>query len=472
LLQPIDISKGVFLSVNAIELPQAGFASDYRNLLKNDAGSDVDRPALSEFATIGANPIEGLFYFKPASKLVAVTFNLGGGGRRVWSIDSSAVVTNITGSTLDGTSRPVFASDGTYLAIAGGDAPLQWNGSGTTTALAGSPEECTHISYLDGYWINHLLNDQEFRWAGPTSAARATWNSSNFFQAEGLPDNIKAQYVLFRELYAFGEETTEIYQNFGTTSTPFQRTFFLERGIAAPYSVVEADNTLYWLDNRRNIVRMEGRTPIIKSDAIATEIKAMTTVSDCFASRIDIGNHFLIIFTFPTEEKSYCFDYKRGEWGIWDGYVAGVSDRLDINSYCYVPDWNKHLVGSAINGKIYELSFSNKTDNGNVLRRKRVVNYDHGTNNRKRSNYYLFHLKRNVATTSVTNPVISVRVNDDNKGWSEPQLIELGALGTESTALRVRLGGIYRRRELEIEMTDAAEFVLSKIEEETEGLAS
>lgn len=474
MLQSIDISKGSNLTIDGQEMPQAGYATDWRNLLKSDAGADVDRPALSAFASIAADPVEGLFYFKLVDKVIAVTSNLGtpSGGRRVWSIDEAGIVTNITGTTLDGTNRPVFDNDGTYAAIAGGNIPLQWSGGGTTTALAGSPANCTHVSYLDGYWINHLIDDQEFRWAGPTAVARATWSSANFFQAEGLPDNIKAQGVLQRELYAFGRDSTEVYQNFGSTSTPFQRTFFLESGIIAPYSLIKANYTFHWLDQERNFVSMEGRTPVIKSDDVTKVIKNFGTVEDCIASHIKIGPHYLIVWTFPTEERSFCYDIKRGAWGEWDGYVNGLSDRLDINAHCYVPEWNRHLVGSAINGKIYTLSLDNKTDGANPLRRVREMQYDWGTNNRKTSSYYLLHFKRGVATASVTDPKVMVSWNDDNKGWSEEKIISLGELGSKTDALRVKCGGIYRRRRLRVTMTDACEFVLTKIEEEVSGGAS
>lgn len=465
--QPLEISKGLVTSVGRTEI-NAGYASDYRNLIKNDAGSDVDRPAISEFASIGSYKILGLFYFRPADCVVAVT-DEGADARKLWKITESGLVTDITGTVLDGNSRPVFASDGTYLAIAGGGAPLQWDGTTTTTALAGSPPDCTHISYLDGYWILHLLDDQEFRWAGPTAVARATWNSGNFFQAEGLPDNIKAQGVLLRELYAFGAESTEIYQNFGSTSTPFQRTFFIDRGIGAVHSLIQADNTFYWLDEKRNIVRMEGRTPKIISDDIATTIKGFTTIDDCFASHIEINGHYLLTFTFPTEQRTFCFDYKRGIWGEWDTQIDGVSSRLNLNCHVYVKEWNKHLVGDPSIGKIYELNFDNKTDDVYPLRRVRTMTYDWGTSNKKKSNYYLFHVKRGVATATVTDPKFWVQVNDDNKGWTTEKEVPLGEIGSEWAPIRVNLRGIYRRRELRIIMTDAVDFVLNKIEEEVEG---
>ncbi len=471
MLTPLDISKGVNLTVGAQEMPQAGYATDWRNLLKTDAGSDTDRPALSAFCSTSSFPVLGLYYWKPFDVVIAVT-NEGSGSRKIWSITEAGVSTDITGTTLAGNSRPVFDSDGTYLAIAGGGIPLQWSGSGTTTALAGSPAASTHISYLDGYWINHLVDDQEFRWAGPTAVARATFSSLNFFQAEGLPDNILAQGVLQRELYAFGVDSTEIYQNFGGATTPFSRTFFLESGIIAPYSLQKANNTFLWLDHDKNFVQMEGRTPVIKSDDITRIVKDFATVEDCFASHIRIGPHYLIVWTFPTEQRSFCYDYKRSVWGEWDSFKDGLSDPLDINAHVYVPAWNKHLVGSVASGQIYELNFTNKTDAGKVFRRRRLMQYDHGTNNRKTSSYYLLHFERGVGDSTGSDPQVMVSWNDDNKGWAIPKLVSLGAIGAKTGAVRVKCGGIYKRRQLDITITDAAQFTLTKVEEFVSGGAS
>lgn len=472
MLKPIPIDKGVYQNVDPMELGDPSYAAELRNICLTDSGANTDRPGLSEFSNTGtAYGILGLSYFTVSDTVVAVDRN-----RKIWSIDSDGVATQIDGGTdLEGTSRPTFASDGTYLAIAGGGAPQTWSGTGNTALMAGSPEDCTHISYLDGYWISHLLNDQEFRFAGPTSVTRLTWNSSDFFQAEGSPDNIVAQAVLLRELYSFGETSTEIFQNFGTAN-PFQRTFFIDRGIGAAHSLIQFDNTLSWLDNRRRIVQMQGRTPVQINSPYDRIIQGFTTVSDCWAANIEgIGGKYFAVWTFPTEEKSFAFDYKNKEWAEWDGFEDGGSARLPIHSHVFVGAWNKHLVGHPNTGKVFQLTFDSKSDGDAIMRRlRRTGSYNHGTNNRKRSNYYLFHIKRGLIADDGTTaePVFEVRVNDDNKGWSDPELVPLGFFGEETEALRVNMGGIYRRRQLEIQMTDAAEFLLTGIEEDVELMTS
>jgi hypothetical protein len=471
MLKPIPIDKGVFQNADPLELADPSFAAEMRNLVLTDSGANTDRPGLSLFANTGtAFGIAGLFYFSVSGTVVAVDED-----RRIWSLASDGTLTEIGGLDLGGTSRPKFADDGELLAIAGGGAPQTWTGTGVTTPMAGSPPDCDSIDYLDGYWITHLLNDQEFRIAGPTQSTRLTWNTSDFFQAEGLPDNVLAQAVLLRELYSFGSQSTEIFQNFGSAQ-PFQRTFFVDRGIGAPHSLIQFDNTLAWLDNRRRIVQMQNRTPVQIDSPYDRTIQGFSTVDDCWAANVEsLNGYYFAVWTFPTEHRSFAYDYKNQQWFEWDGFADGESARLPIHSHVFVESWNKHLVGDPAAGRIYQLTFDAKTDAERTMRRlRRTGAYSHGTSCRKRSNYYLFHIKRGLIPNdgSTPEPVFQVRVNDDNKGWSDPILVPLGFQGSQTGALRVRCRGIYRRRQLEIQMTDAAEFLLAGIEEDVELMLS
>lgn len=466
-LLPIPINKGVYQNADDIEVSGTDYAYELRNLLLNESGSNVDRPGLSQFARIGNFGIIGMAFFR--DKLFVVTSE-----RKMWSISSVGAVTDVTGTGLEGTERPVFDNDGTYLAIAGGGTPRRWSGTGNSELMPGSPEHSTHIAYIDGYWINFLLDDQELRLAGPTSATRETWNSSDFFQAEGLPDSVVAIRALQRQLFIFGSSSIEVFQNFGDTSTPFQRASggFIDRGTVAPYSVVSAENTLWFLDSKRNFVLLDGINPISVSSPYDRAIQGFTTVSDCWGTRIEIGGHYLIAWTFPSEERTFVFDTKGKHWSEWDGFT-NESSRMRLNCYAKAESWQKHFVGDPTTGIIYELSLSHKADGAHPLRRLRQTGYyDHGTGVRKRSNYYNLHVKRGVGTLGGTDPKLLVRVNDDNKGWSNYREVCLGFPGCQNGPIQVRIGGVYRKRKLEFFMTDPAELRIVKLEEDVDLMVS
>lgn len=468
-LVPLDISKGLYENIDSGgALPP--YAPVLKNILVNEGGHNIDRPGLSTFTTIGSSPVIGQKYFKLAEKIVAVTED-----RQIFSINSTGTVAQISGTNnLGGTNRPVFEEDGTYLAIAGGGAPQRWPGSGNTELMPGSPENTNFISYLDGYWLSHLIGDQEIRWAGPTAATRATWNTADFFQAEGLPDTMVSQAVNLRQFFAFGETSVEIFQNYGDSSVPFRRSFFFDKGVAAPYSVVKADNTLFWLDSLRRFVRLESNTPTQKSGAIQKTIDRLSTVSDCWGANIKIDSYDLIAWTFPTEGRTFVLNILSGEWDEWDGFENGQSQIIPMHSYTFSDDWNSHFVGDPGTGVIYKLGFDYKTDASRNMRRlRRTGKVNHGTYSRKRSNYYLIDVKQGVGTNGQTEPTFQIRVNDDDNGWTDPVDVPLGFPGNEQEPIRVsELGGIYRTRQMEISFTGGSEFLLRGIQEDVEAMNS
>jgi len=466
MLKPIPINLGAYKNVDALEHGDGGTAHELKNMLITETGANVHAPGLSEFVDLGDSSVNGMTFF--GNRLVVVTE-----ARKIYSVSQSGGATEITGTALTGGSRPAFAEDGTYLAIVGGGSGRRWSGSGDTGLMPGTPPSSTFVSYLDGYFLLNLINDQEFRWAGPTSAAREIWNSSNFFQAEGLPDRVLAQAVLLREFYSFGEKSTEIFYNYGDSSVPFKRTFFMDIGIIAPYSLLQADNTLWWLDNNRRFVTMSQRTPVEVSTPFDKVIKGFNSVSDCFGYKVDIEGFYLIVWVFPSEGRTLVFDYKNRYWSEWEGFVSGTSSRINFNSYVFSPVWNLHFAASNTDGKIYRLSRDFLDHDGEPRKLVRRTGYiDHGTGSRKRSNYYLFHVKRGVGTNGETEPLMQIRCRDDGGDWSEPEIIGLGFPGCDQEPTRVHLGGIYRKRQIEVQVTDAVEFDWNKLEEDVELMVS
>ena len=466
-MPPIPINKGAFKNVEAHALRDSEYAVSFENLLLDDAGANVDFPGLGSFASIGSSPVIGMRYFTVADKVVAVTED-----RKIWSINSAGTVTEITGAaTLGGSSRPTFADDGTYLAIAGGGAPKRWSGTGNTEAMPGSPPNCTHIVCIDGYWITFVLDDQEMRLAGPTSVTRETWNSSDFFSAESNPDNVAAVFALRKELYVFGTKSLEIFTNVGDSVTPFKPIFAIDQGLGAPYSVAQGDNTLWWLNEDRRFVFAEGRTPKIVSTPFDKEINAFSTVSDCWAASVkNLDGYDFIMWTFPTEERTFYIDLKNREWGEAKGFANGQSQRHRIHSYAYFESQKKHLIGDYETGTVQHFSRTYKLNGSLHLKRRRLTGQiTHGTGNQKRNVWYDFFVKRGVGSQNSATPLFEVRFKDDGKPWGTPYQVSLGAAGDNLDFVRIRNTGLYRERQIEITCTDNVEFNLARIEEKVKG---
>lgn len=472
-LVPLPLTGGAFQNVDEFELSNPEKAAALENFVLNDAGSNVDRAGLKQFVSLGTSPVIGLAKF--AGVIVAVTND-----RKVFKITeagSSDELSDGGGILLPGIARPSFASDGEFLAIAGGAAPIRWDGtSADTVLLPGSPPTTDSIEFLDGFWIlidRDVTDGQQMRFAGPTAASRLIWNAGDFFSAEAFPDKLVRLSVLVRELHGFGEDSLETFQNFGDPVVPFQRSFVIDRGLASRQSVVQADNTLWYLDDRRRFVFIQGRTPTVISNPFDRVIQNFTTVNDCFGSVLNIEGQYLIQWTFPTEARNFLFDYKRREYlGEWKGFLNGQEQRFRLNAH--VKSFNKHFVGDFFDGRIFTLSRDNKDDAG-LIRKcvRRTGEIDHGTSTRKRSNFYRFTIKRGVGSLGdARNPVMEVRFKDDGKPFTAPIQVDLGKTGDVRNTVELRRTGIYRRRQLEVSVTDPIEFVLLKVEENIDVLTS
>lgn len=455
---PIDISKGLYLSANPSGIADSGHASKMLNLLIDDSGSNVSRPGLTEFVDLGDSPVIGMADFD--DQMVAVTQD-----RKIWKVSQSKVAIDIGDTNLAGLARPIFARDGSYLAIAGGLGPKQWDGSSAqTAALAGSPDDCSHIVYHDGYWLqNSVSYSQRINFAGPTAATRAAWSvGDDFFSAEGHFDAISSLGVLLDEVYAFGPKSYQKFQNVGDAITPYAPSFgYNGSGIIAPYTLVEADNRFWYLSSDKRFVKLDGVTPVQVDTPFDQVIKNLSIVSDCVGFRVDVGGYYLIVWRFPSEGKTYVHDYKAGHWYEWDTQTVGLSANVEFNAYAKMSAWNKDMVGSPTDGKIYCLDFDSRTDDSLVLRclRRQIVR--HQTGRRKKSNGYLVTIERGQTHSTGSNqePILEFRVKDDSDGWTEPQRIGLGFEGDTTVDVRIDgLRGIYRQREIELKLTDAVGF--------------
>lgn len=472
--QEIPISKGVFKAQNGRSIRNNEYAESLVNLMIDEAGGNFDRPTLESFATLSSTDIIGTYYF--GNYIVCVTLD-----RKVYTVNlSGSVITDITGATLSGSSRPVFSNDGSSLYIAGGGTPLRWQGEGTTTALlTGSPPDMTHIVYLDGYLIgnrqissenNKVIQFSEFE-------APTTWSGTNIFSAVADPDPVSGLAVSQRELYVVGRQTTEVWQNIGTFPVPFGRAFVWQYGTPAPYSIHTADNSVFFIDQDHRIIRLVGREAVRLSQPIENELFSYETITDCFTSSFTWKGSIHVLFVFPTAQRAWSVDLKNLQWTEWRGYSNGLS-RVRIDSVFYLESNGEVFAGDYQTGTVWKFSDTLKTDAGGIFVRQRTFsNRDLGLSVRKQSNYLKVNMNRNVApnyagTISETNPTLELRWKDDDKGWSEWRRNPLGVRGTGKFYSDFRRLGIYRTRQYELRMSDPAECSIVSIETDEEVMVS
>ena len=268
-----------------------------------------------------------------------------------------------------------------------------------------------------------------------------TWDALDFQGRSLQGDPWKAMIVTsYGETWLLGEESSEVWYNNGAADFPFvpDPSGSIPYGIAAPFSVCEAADRVVWLATTRDgdlaVASAQGFTPKRISDfALEAELDSYDTIADAEGETYRQSGHTFYKLTFPTEKKTWVFDFQTGMWhrrGTWiserDAY-----DEWRPTWYCFFK--RKHLWCDRHTAKIYEVDPKFFTDaDGRDLRRVRV------SPTIRSENRPLTHTRLEVLIeagiqppdNTVPDPVMMLRTSDDGgKTWGNELRQPMGALG-------------------------------------------
>lgn len=386
---------------------------------------------------------------------------------------SAVDLTAATGYKLFGSQRPTVAETEAMLVFAAGDDPMKYLfATLETSALGGGPPKASHVIanssrlLLNQYTVDRGIVDYSGPASGSSIAGHETWGStdtSGFFSAEARPDIVQALHENTNEVFAFG--TTSLQYFTPDASIVYAPVTTKESGIAAPYSVVKVDQNFAWLDHQRRFVMSDGRSLQVLSDDIHGDILNLSTVSDCYGFRVITGTAESLVWTFPTDEKTFAYQVGAG-WGQWSGYdyITANWAPLPISAHFLRPGSTTNVVGTTT-GTIRQLSDSVTSDDGTVIvARTRTGFINRGTAQRKLCKRVMVTLRRGEATSVA--PVGYLRWRDDLGGWSTNLPCGFGTIGDSTTVLEFRSLGVYRTRQWEFEFSGDVDFSLVSVMEE------
>jgi hypothetical protein len=444
------------------------FSPELVNGFVDDLGLTHIFPGLEEWTNIdNGRPLTGLYWWNSRKFVIAVD-----NGGNVFKVSKTGTVTDLTGDALTGLNRPTFADDGTNLIIADGGQMVWTDGTTSTAFIADTdaPTTVTHVAFIDQYILaNDVSTSGVFYWSDVGDYS--SWTATSFATAEAKPDDLLALIVSWREVTLLGKFSIEIWLNEGS-DPPFIRNnpAYIDRGISAPYSVVELNNTLYYLDTEGKLNLIRSRSPQSPSKAVEKIISGFDKFDDCLADVIEIEGRNFLFLTFPDANKTLVHDYITGSWyqrSYWNDQNYS-EDRWLGSCHVYCPDWNMHLVGDRRGtGKIFKMASDIYDDDGQQIRFRRLTqDFDYGSKNNKRSSWTQLRLKRGEGGATGTEPVLMVRVKDDNKAWGSERRIGLGLVGDDDITIKEYFPGIFKTRQYEFTYTAAKEFAMADGEEE------
>jgi hypothetical protein len=310
-------------------------------------------------------------------------------------VNSNGTETAFTGSTISPAGTPViFTEDGTNVFAASGGRIFRLDIATlvvSTMSGGNAPDGVTYVAFSDNFLIANgssgIPGDVFFSDDKINNYEAAT--SWEVYNNEAYADSCNAVVVQWNEVYGFGPESVEI--SFDDGVTPFARIegAVIPYGLAAPYSIVNIDNTLYylsWIDGSLRIVKLEGRRPVLVSEPYDRYLTSVTTLSTARAFALVFDTKPFYCVTFPSpDNKTLAFNLRTRTWselGFWNG---STYDQYLGQCSAYWPEQQKMLVGDRrANGKVHQIS--GLTDDTSLIRFELTSNVHRwGTFHRKRS---------------------------------------------------------------------------------------
>jgi hypothetical protein len=372
---------------------------------------------------------------------IITAFGTGSGGAGTYTVSASQTVSSTTIYALNWTVLP--STDGAF-------------------------EGGVTVDISDNYFVYNKPQSQQ--WAASDLLSPIT-DPLSFASKDGSPDDLVAIIVDRREVYLLGEMSSEAWLDVGSVPFPFQRIqgSSTQQGIAAAYSCARVGNSFAYVSkNNRGestIVQMNGYIPQrISTHAVETTLVGQD-VSDAIAWTYQLEGHETYVVTFPsigTNGLTWAYDITTGLWHKWL-YTNNQNEYERHRGNCCCFFNQQVLLGDYENGKLYRLSLSQYTDDGQLIRRLRRC--PHITTDLQRQYFAELQIQFQpgvgLPVGQGQDPQAMLRWSD-NGGftWSNENWVTIGKQGEYFTRAMWRRLGFARDRIFEVVITDPIKAVI------------
>lgn len=422
----------------------------------------IGTPGKRLWSTLVGGPVRGLLRFSAAVAIAVV-------GPNVYKVDTSGVGTLV--GTVDAQTTPVgMASNGTQVMIVTGPYGFVLDPVANTVVSITDPDftGATTVQFIDGYFAFNKPGTGQFQ---ITNLYGTSVDGLDFATAEGSPDLLLSLLVDHRELWMFGETSTEVFFNSGNVDFPFERIngAFIEQGCAAKFSPAKMDNTVYWLaaDERGQgtVQRAQGYSPQrVSTHALEFALGQMPRIDDAVAYTYQQEGHSFYVLNFPTAQKTWAYDAAVGLWHerAWRDPTTGLLEQ--DRAICQISFAGEIVVGDWETGKLYALDLDYFTDNGDPIARVRACPHIYDQDYK----YQFFDSLQvdmqtgvGLATGQGSDPQAMLQWSTDGGySWSNELWSSIGKIGERRARVKWRRLGRSRDRVFRVTITDPVRVVM------------
>lgn len=425
----------------------------------------IGTPGIRQIATSGINNqinrgawvMAGVPYFVNGNSLYKLESDLG---------------TLTTIGTISGSGRVSIADNGAQLCIVvPGASSVSYIYDGSTLTQItdadftanGQPQA---VVFIDGYFL-FTTNSKKFIISALNDGL--SYNALDFGSCEADPDDIVAPFVFKNQLYIFGSQTIEAFQNIGSADFPFQRTgLFIQKGLKGQFSVSSASNSFMFIGVGKNespaVWALDGNDVVkVSTTAIDSYLQKLsaTDVSNCFSWSYAQKGAYFVGFSFP--ETAFVFDSTSSRWHERKSRINNSPARYRINSI--VTAYGNILVGDSLDGRIGVLDTQSYSEYEDA--QVRIVSTQPFQNNMMSMSVPSIELtvESGVGNTEVIDPVLSLEISKDGgKTWDYPRTRKIGEVGEyNKRAIWRRNGRVSRFFVLRFTLSDAVKPVILQL---------
>ena len=325
------------------------------------------------------------------------------------------------------------------------------------------------VAFLGGYFITFVPGTATL-WASALNNGK-NWDPLDVATAESNTDPIVGLRVSKGDLWVIGTRTTEIWYNAGNpTGFPLSPRTGLELqiGCTSPWSIVQINDLLMWVDNRGYVVK-SNVSPFVRSsnsgytlDIVSTEVLsaewlAYYRLDDAIAMTYNTRGHLMYQVTFPTAKKTWVYDYSTQVWHERSYYSVYETTHQHHLAQFYTRFGRLHLVGGLRNGKLYMSKPTYYTDNEAPIYRVRTTSPQREEKDAALIGVSSLELRLlSGYAPQGTNPQMVLRYsNNGGHTWSSALPRSIGRTGEYAKSITWNRLGTAREWVLEFTMSDA-----------------
>lgn len=393
----------------------------------------IQRPGLADFANVGPGPIRGVF------RKLGVLFSLYYvvSGSSLYSVTTSGIAAYL--GAIPGDGLVTIAGNETRLLICDNALVYSWNGTAMTTINMPADEDVSSLEYISGYFLLCVADSDKVFWLAPGDVDP---DPLSFFNVESAPDNNVAVKRLLDEVWFFGQQTIQPFQQTANIDAPFQPIIgrVYEKGCANKSTIAELDNTLYWVGSDLVVYRAE-TVPIRISDHSLEERLQEAGSDDLRAWAFTMNGHSLYLLRCG-DDSTFAHDVENGNWPRWKSYEQ---DTFRAHLGTQVAG-DLVIAGDDAEGKLWRFDPSISNDDGIVLERELTGGLAIVGQPQKCSSVYLAAATgwAPITGTAIL-PKIFMRYSDDGGNlWSSWIEVDLGLQGKYPTIAVWRRLGLMR----------------------------